>query len=158
MSFGETCRRLIEARAPRLPVGAITPNRVKGDWMRPIPTALSALAMVTVLFGAVRSRPSATKRRHEFDARAACCSPPATASGSTSLRRGMSYAPVAAEQPSPPFDNVFVIRSLPHAFVDARHLARRTVLVLEIRGGTSHGSILQGGSFQTASLSGSRST
>lgn len=66
-----------------------------------------------------------------------------------SAGRGMSYAPVAADQPAPPFDNVFVDPAAYRAFVEHGSWPDGTVLVLEIRGGTSHGSILQGGSFQT---------
>jgi len=65
-----------------------------------------------------------------------------------SAGRGMSYAPVAAEQPAPPFDNVFVNRAAYRHFLDHGTWPDGTVLVLEIRGGTSHGSILQGGAFQ----------
>ena len=63
--------------------------------------------------------------------------------------RGMSYAPVAANQPEPPFDNVFVNPAAYRSFLERGTWPDGTVLVLEIRGGTSHGSILQGGSFQT---------
>jgi hypothetical protein len=63
--------------------------------------------------------------------------------------RGMSYAPIAAEQPAPPFDNVFVDRAAYRHFLEHGTWPDGTVLVLEIRGGTSHGSILEAGSFQT---------
>jgi len=66
-----------------------------------------------------------------------------------SAGRGMSYSPAAAEQPAPPFDNVFVDPAAYRSFVEHGTWPDGTVLVLEIRGGTSHGSILQGGSFQT---------
>jgi len=66
-----------------------------------------------------------------------------------SAGRGMSYAPVAAEQPAPPFDNVFVDPAAYRHFVEHGTWPDGTVLVLEIRGGTSHGSILEAGSFQT---------
>lgn len=62
---------------------------------------------------------------------------------------GMSYAPVAADQPAPPFDNVFVNPAAYRSFMDTGTWPDGTVLVLEVRGGTSHGSILQGGAFQT---------
>ncbi len=63
--------------------------------------------------------------------------------------RGMSYSPVAADRPEPPFDNVFVNRAAWRGFRDSGTWPDGTVLVLEIRGGTAHGSILEGGSFQT---------
>ena len=66
-----------------------------------------------------------------------------------SAGRGMSYAPVAVEQPAPPFDNVFVNRAAYRSFLDTGTWPDGTVLVLEIRAGTSHGSILQAGAFQT---------
>ena len=66
-----------------------------------------------------------------------------------SAGRGMSYAPVAAEQPAPPFDNVFVNPAAYRSFRETGTWPDGTVLVLEIRGGTSHGSILEAGSFQT---------
>ena len=52
-----------------------------------------------------------------------------------SAGRGMSYAPVAAEQPAPPFDNVFVNPAAYRSF-------RET-------GTWPDGSILEAGSFQT---------
>jgi len=61
----------------------------------------------------------------------------------------MSYAPVAADQREPPFDNVFVDPAAYRSFVAHGTWPDGTVLVLEIRDGTSHGAILQGGSFQT---------
>jgi hypothetical protein len=63
--------------------------------------------------------------------------------------RGMSYSPAAANQSEPPFDNVFVNPAAYRSFLEHGTWPDDTVLVLEIRGGTSHGSILQGGSFQT---------
>ncbi|HEY6817260.1 MAG TPA: cytochrome P460 family protein [Croceibacterium sp.] len=66
-----------------------------------------------------------------------------------SAGRGMSYSPMAMDQPAPPFDNVFVDRAAYRHFLGTGTWSDGTVLVLEIRGGTSHGSILQGGAFQT---------
>ena len=63
--------------------------------------------------------------------------------------RGMSYGPAAANQTEPPFDNVFVNPAAYRSFLEHGTWPDGTVLVLEIRGGTSHGSILQGGAFQT---------
>jgi len=65
-----------------------------------------------------------------------------------SAGRGMSYSPVADSQREPPFDNVFVDPAAYRSFLDHGIWPDGTVLVLEIRGGTSHGSILEGGSFQ----------
>ena len=61
---------------------------------------------------------------------------------------GMSYNPQANAQADPPFDNVFVNRAAYRSFLQNGTWPDGTVLVLEIRGGTSHGSILRGGSFQ----------
>ena len=66
-----------------------------------------------------------------------------------STGRGMSYNPAAAGGAEPPFDNVFVDRASYRSFLDHGTWPEGTVLVLEIRGGSSHGSILQAGSFQT---------
>ncbi len=66
-----------------------------------------------------------------------------------STGRGMSYNPVAAGGPEPPFDNVFVNQAAYRSFLETGTWPDGTVLVLEIRGGTSHGSILEAGSFQT---------
>jgi hypothetical protein len=63
--------------------------------------------------------------------------------------RGMSYSPAAANQSEPPFDNVFVNPAAYRSFLEHGTWPDDTVLVLEIRGGTSHGSILEGGAFQT---------
>src|SRR6478736_3307452 len=59
--------------------------------------------------------------------------------------RGMSYAPAAANQSEPPFDNVFVNPAAYRSFLEHGTWPDDTVLVLEIRSGTSHGSILQAG-------------
>jgi hypothetical protein len=118
--------------------------------MRPIPTALSALAMVTVLFGAGSLAAQRDQAAARFDAQGRMLFPADYREWIfLSAGRGMSYAPVAAEQPAPPFDNVFVDPAAYHAFLDHGTWPDGTVLVLEIRGGTSHGSILQGGAFQT---------
>ena len=63
--------------------------------------------------------------------------------------KGMSYNPAANSAAEPPFDNVFVDREAYRSFLETGTWPDGTVLVLEIRGGTSHGSILQAGSFQT---------
>lgn len=61
----------------------------------------------------------------------------------------MSYNPVAVEQPDPPFDNVFVDPASYRSFLDKGTWPDGTVLVLEVRGGTSHGSINQAGALQS---------
>jgi len=63
---------------------------------------------------------------------------------------GMSYGPLAqTEQGSnPPFDNVFVNPSAYRAFRQSGRWPDKTVLVLEVRGSVSKGSINQGGHFQ----------
>ena len=118
--------------------------------MRPIPTALSALAVVTALFGAGALAAQRDQAAARFDAEGRMLFPAEYRQWIfLSAGRGMSYAPVAAEQPAPPFDNVFVDPTAYRAFLDHGTWPDGTVLVLEIRGGTSHGSILQGGAFQT---------
>ena len=118
--------------------------------MRPIPTALSALAVVTALFGAGSLAAQRDQAAARFDAEGRMLFPAEYREWIfLSAGRGMSYAPVAAEQPAPPFDNVFVNPAAYHAFLERGTWPDGTVLVLEIRGGTSHGSILQGGAFQT---------
>ena len=61
---------------------------------------------------------------------------------------GMSYNPGANAAPDAPFDNVFVNPDAHAAFLKTGHWPEETVLVLEIRGGTSKGSINQRGAFQ----------
>jgi hypothetical protein len=61
----------------------------------------------------------------------------------------MSYNPAVNAAAEPPFDNVFVNRAAYRSFRDNGIWPDGTVLVLEVRGGTSHGSILEAGSFQT---------
>ena len=118
--------------------------------MRPIPTALSALAVMTALFGAGSLAAQRDQAAARFDAEGRMLFPAEYREWIfLSAGRGMSYAPVAAEQPAPPFDNVFVNPAAYHAFLERGTWPDGTVLVLEIRGGTSHGSILQGGAFQT---------
>ena len=118
--------------------------------MRPIPTALSALAVMTALFGAGSLAAQRDQAAARFDAEGRMLFPAEYREWIfLSAGRGMSYAPVAAEQPAPPFDNVFVNPAAYRAFLERATWPDGTVLVLEIRGGTSHGSILQGGAFQT---------
>jgi hypothetical protein len=63
--------------------------------------------------------------------------------------KGMSYNPVANDQPEAPYDNVFADPAAYRAFTETGAWPDGTVLVLEIRGSTSHGSINKGGSFQS---------
>jgi hypothetical protein len=61
---------------------------------------------------------------------------------------GMTYGPQA--RPGPPlFDNVFVNPESYHAFLKTGHWPDKTVFMLEIRASESHGSINNGGHFQT---------
>ena len=119
--------------------------------MRFVPTALAVLATVAAgLAGAHALSAEPADRAAKFDADGRMLFPADyrewiyLTSG-----RGMSYSPAAANQSEPPFDNVFVSPAAYRSFLDHGTWPDDTVLVLEIRGGTSHGSILQGGSFQT---------
>jgi hypothetical protein len=61
---------------------------------------------------------------------------------------GMSYSPAAAAATEPPFDNVFVDPVSYEMFLRTGRWREGTVLVLEIRGGQSRGSINKQGAFQ----------
>lgn len=62
---------------------------------------------------------------------------------------GMSYSPPRADQREPAFDSVFVDPASHRAFLETGTWPDGTVLALEVRGGTSHGSINETGSFQS---------
>lgn len=119
--------------------------------MRLIPATLAALGLLAAGLGTVSSshaQPGASAARFDGEGRMLF---PADYREWVFLSagRGMSYSPVAAEQPAPPFDNVFVDPAAYRHFGEHGTWPDGTVLVLEIRGGTSHGSILEAGSFQT---------
>ncbi len=61
---------------------------------------------------------------------------------------GMTYGPMAAEG-EPRFDNVFVSPSAYRRFLATGRWPDRTVMVLEVRGSQSNGSINRNGHFQT---------
>ncbi|MSO21549.1 MAG: cytochrome P460 [Acidobacteria bacterium] len=63
---------------------------------------------------------------------------------------GMNYGPVAAtmQNATPPFDNVFVNPEAYRAFLRTGTWPDQTMLVLEIRGSETKGSINKGGHFQ----------
>ena len=63
----------------------------------------------------------------------------------------MTYGPAAAGimAAHPAFDNVFVTPAAYRAFVETGTWPDRTMLILEIRSSTSHGSINKGGHYQT---------
>jgi hypothetical protein len=61
---------------------------------------------------------------------------------------GMTYGPLARTGP-PQFDNVFVNPESYHAFVRTGHWPDKTTFILEVRASESHGSINNGGHFQT---------
>ncbi len=61
---------------------------------------------------------------------------------------GMTYGPLASPG-DPRFDNVFVSPSAYREFLATGRWPDRTVLVLEVRGSQSSGSINRGGHFQT---------
>jgi hypothetical protein len=63
---------------------------------------------------------------------------------------GMTYGPAAsADTQNPAFDNVFVNPSSYRAFVETGHWPDKTMFVLEVRSATEHGSINNGGHFQS---------
>lgn len=63
---------------------------------------------------------------------------------------GMTYGPAAsADTQNPAFDNVFVNPSSYRAFVETGHWPDKTMFVLEVRNATGHGSINNGGHFQS---------
>ena len=62
---------------------------------------------------------------------------------------GMSYNPVATAQPNPTFDSVFADPASERAFRQTGHWPEGTVLVLEVRGSNSKGSINVHGSYQS---------
>jgi hypothetical protein len=119
--------------------------------MRLVPISIAALGLLTAGFVAVsasHAQPEATAAR--FDGEGRMLFPAEYREWIfLSAGRGMSYSPVAAEQPAPPFDNVFADPAAYRHFREHGTWPDGTVLVLEIRGGTSHGSILEAGSFQT---------
>jgi hypothetical protein len=61
---------------------------------------------------------------------------------------GMTYGPLARQGP-PLFDNVFVNPESYRAFLRTGHWPDKTTFVLEVRASESHGSINNGGHFQT---------
>jgi hypothetical protein len=63
---------------------------------------------------------------------------------------GMTYGPAAsANTQNPAFDNVFVNPSSYRAFVETGHWPDQTMFILEVRNATGHGSINNGGHFQS---------
>jgi hypothetical protein len=63
---------------------------------------------------------------------------------------GMTYGPAAsANTQNPAFDNVFVNPSSYRAFVETDHWPDQTTFILEVRNATGHGSINNGGHFQS---------
>jgi len=62
---------------------------------------------------------------------------------------GMTYGPAAQLSPDPKFDNVFVEPSAYRSFRETGKWPDKTIFILEIRRSQSHGSINNGGHFQT---------
>ncbi len=63
---------------------------------------------------------------------------------------GMTYGPAdGAPEANPRFDNVFVNPSSYKAFLETGAWPDKTMFVLEVRSSASHGSINQGGHYQT---------
>jgi hypothetical protein len=65
-----------------------------------------------------------------------------------SAGRGMTYGPAAGANAAPLFDNVFVLPSAYHAFLETGQWPEGTMFVLEIRSAGSEESINTGGQFQ----------
>lgn len=62
---------------------------------------------------------------------------------------GMSYNAKANAAAAPPFDNTFVQSEAYRAFLQSGHWPEGAMLVLEVRGSTSQGSINKHGAFQS---------
>jgi hypothetical protein len=62
---------------------------------------------------------------------------------------GMTYDPNPLESANPSFNNVFVNPAAYRAFTETGHWPDHTMFILEIRTSTSHGSINNGGHYQT---------
>lgn len=67
---------------------------------------------------------------------------------------GMSYNPKALASPDPMFDNTFVSPEAYQAFRKTGTWPDKTVIVLELRGSSDKGSILQRGRFQSGDVQG----
>lgn len=61
---------------------------------------------------------------------------------------GMAYGPAAQGSPTTPFDNVFVSPEAYRAFLQTGKWPDKTMLVLEVRGSLTEGSINKAGRFQ----------
>ncbi|MGD0437970.1 MAG: cytochrome P460 family protein, partial [Bryobacteraceae bacterium] len=64
---------------------------------------------------------------------------------------GMTYGPIGKENPdsNPMFDNVFVTPVAYRAFLQTGKWPEKTMFILEARSSVSHGSINNGGHYQT---------
>lgn len=62
---------------------------------------------------------------------------------------GMSYTPEKTHAANPEFDNIFVAPAAYRAFLQTGKWPDKTMFVLEVRSSASHGSINQGGHFQS---------
>lgn len=67
---------------------------------------------------------------------------------------GMSYNPKALASPSPMFDNTFVNPEAYREFRKTGTWPDKTMIVLEVRGSSDHGSINQRGRFQSGDIQG----
>jgi hypothetical protein len=116
--------------------------------MRAIATALGALALVAFL--AAAGSAGVPGKAARFDASGKMLFP---ADYRTwvflSSGHGMSYNPVANAAAEAPFDNVFVDPVSYRSFLTTGTWPEGTVLALEVRAGTSHGSINRSGAYQS---------
>jgi len=115
--------------------------------MRAIPIALGILGLIAA-FGAVAAGEPQTAA--QFDASGKMLFPSDYRTWVfLSSGHGMSYNPAANAAAEAPFDNVFVDPASYRAFLETGHWPEGTVLALEVRAGTSHGSINKAGAYQS---------
>jgi len=117
--------------------------------MRSLPIAIGAVVLATAGLLAARAIAQPEESAARFDAEGHMLFPADYREWVfVTTGHGMSYNPQANAAADPPFDNVFVNRAAYRSFLQNGTWPEGTVLVLEIRSGISHGSILRGGSFQ----------
>jgi len=117
--------------------------------MRSLPIAIGAVVLATAGLLAARAIAQPEESAARFDAEGHMLFPADYREWVfVTTGHGMSYNPQANAAADPPFDNVFVNRAAYRSFLQNGTWPEGTLLVLEIRGGISHGSILRGGSFQ----------
>jgi hypothetical protein len=116
--------------------------------MRVIPYALGAIALGLALVAG--SHADTPQKAARFDAAGKMQFPAEYRTWVfLSSGHGMSYNPRANAAAEAPFDNVFVDPASYRAFLQTGTWPDGTVLALEVRAGTSHGSINQAGAYQS---------